>query len=316
MFCEYPLFLMKKFRKTYIEITNICNLKCPFCPQNKREPRLMNAQEFQHTIQQLAPYTSLLHLHVLGEPLLHPQTGLFLDICERSKTQVHLVTNGTLFHTRLDDLRGKKALRSVSFSLQSICAASTMDEFRHYLDLILDSIRTFKINHHPLFSLRLWNNGSATETISFTDAVQEIGKRFRFDNLEESLRSQRGLMLSENISINTAERFEWPHNKAVILDDTGSCLGLREQIAVLVDGTVVPCCLDSDGSINLGNLFTTPIDSILSSEKVKNIRKAFQKNTILEHLCKRCSYRTRFSSIKEQSTNSEPLAASELKADI
>lgn len=257
----------------------------------------MNAQEFQHALQQLAPYTSLLHLHVLGEPLLHPQTGLFLDMCEQLKTQVHLVTNGTHFHTRLDDLRGKKALRSVSFSLQSICTTSTIDEFRHYLDHLLDSIRSFKINKHPLFSLRLWNNGSATETISFTDAVQEIEKRFKLDNLEESLRTQRGLMLCENISINTAERFEWPHNKAAVLGDSGSCLGLREQLAVLVDGTVVPCCLDSDGSINLGNLFTTPLDTILSSEKVKNIRKAFQKNTVTEHLCKCCSYRSRFSSI-------------------
>jgi radical SAM protein with 4Fe4S-binding SPASM domain len=256
----------------------------------------MNAQEFQHVLQQLTPYTSLLHLHVLGEPLLHPQTGLFLDMCEQSKTQVHLVTNGTLFHTRLDDLRGKKSLRSVSFSLQSICATSTIDEFRHYLDCILDSIGTFKKNH-PLFSLRLWNNGSATETISFTDAVQEIGKRFKFDNLPDSLRSQRALMLNENISINTAERFEWPYNNAALVSDTGSCLGLREQIAVLADGTVVPCCLDSEGSINLGNLFTTSIDSILSSEKVKSIRSSFQRKRITENLCKRCSYRTRFASI-------------------
>jgi radical SAM protein with 4Fe4S-binding SPASM domain len=298
---------MKKFRKTYIEITNICNLKCPFCPQNKREPRLMNAQEFQQVLEQLAPYTSLLHLHVLGEPLLHPQIGIFLDLCEQSKIQVHLVTNGTLFHTRLDDLRNKRALRSISFSLQSVCAISTIDEFRHYLDRILDSIGTFKKNNHLVFSLRLWNNSSATETTSFTDAVQEIGKRFKFDNLPDSLHSQRALMLRENISINTAERFEWPHKNAALVGDTGSCLGLREQIAVLADGTVVPCCLDSEGSINLGNLFTTPIDTILSSGQVKSIRSAFQRKRITEDLCKRCSYRTRFSLTKDEPAKSRSL---------
>lgn len=285
---------MKKFRKTYIEITNICNLKCPFCPQNKREPRLMNAQEFENAIEQLTPYTSLLHLHVLGEPLLHPQLGVFLDICNQSHQQVHLVTNGTLFHTRLDDLREKKALRSVSFSLQSICATSGIEEFRHYLDLLLDSIGTFKKKNHPIFSLRLWNSGSPSEMVSYTDAIQEIEKRFKFYNLIDSLREQRALMLSENISINTAERFEWPHSSTPLIGETGSCLGLREQIAVLVDGTVVPCCLDSDGSIGLGNLFTTPLDTILASEKVKNIRSAFQKKSVIESLCKRCSYRTRF----------------------
>ncbi len=259
----------------------------------------MNAQEFQSTITQLAPHSSLLHLHVLGEPLLHPQLGLFLDICEESKQQVHLVTNGTLFHTRLDDLRGKKALRSVSFSLQSICATSGIDEFRHYLDHLLESIGTFKKKNRPLFSLRLWNNGGSSEMVNYTDAVVEIENRFKFDNLIGSLCNQRALMLSENISINTAERFEWPHSEAAMIGESGSCLGLREQIAVLVDGTVVPCCLDSEGSINLGNMFATPIDSILSSEKVKNIRSAFQKKKITENLCRRCSYRTRFSSPKE-----------------
>ncbi|HEX2956608.1 MAG TPA: radical SAM/SPASM domain-containing protein [Chitinispirillaceae bacterium] len=307
---------MKKFRKTYIEITNVCNLKCPFCPQNTREPRVMNAQEFQLVLEQLAPHTSLLHFHVLGEPLLHPQTGMFLDMCEQSKTPVHLVTNGTLFHARIDDLLEKKALRSVSFSLQSICACSTINEFRHYLDLLLNSIGIFKGKKKPLFNLRLWNNGSVSETISFTDAVIEIGKRFKCDNLIETLHSQRALMLNENISINTAERFEWPHNDAPLVGDTGSCLGLREQIAVLVDGTVVPCCLDSDGSIELGNLFTTPIDTILSSGKVRNIRSAFQKKRITENICKRCSYRTRFSLIKEQPSPPAPLAGSGLKADI
>jgi radical SAM protein with 4Fe4S-binding SPASM domain len=136
--------------------------------------------------------------------------------------------------------------------------------------------------------------------VSYTDAVQEIGKRFKFDNLIDSLREQRALMLKENISINTSERFEWPHNTATLVGDTGSCLGLKEQIAVLVDGTVVPCCLDSEGSISLGNLFTTPIDTILASEKAKGIRSAFQKKRVTENLCKRCSYRTRFSTIKEE----------------
>lgn len=275
----------------------------------------MNAQEFQNAIEQLAPHTSLLHLHVLGEPLLHPLIGPFLDICEQSKMHVHLVTNGTLFHNRLDDLRAKKALRSISFSLQSICATSTIDEFRHYLELLLDSIGTFKKKNHPLFSLRLWNNGSSTETVNYTDAVAEIQKRFNFDNLTDALRTQRALMLNENICINTAERFEWPHNTAAMIGDTGSCLGLREQIAVLVDGTVVPCCLDSEGSINLGNLFTTPIATILASEKVKNIRSAFQRKRVAENLCKRCSYRSRFSSIKEEPVKSGTLAGSGLNAD-
>ena len=35
----------------------------------------------------------------------------------------------------------------------------------------------------------------------------------------------------------------------------------------MVDGTIVPCCLDSEGVINLGNIFNDDIDAVLNSVK-------------------------------------------------
>jgi radical SAM protein with 4Fe4S-binding SPASM domain len=287
---------MRKFRKTYIEITNICNLSCPFCPQNKRDPRMMSAGEFGHALQQLAPYTSLLHFHVLGEPLLHPQTGSFLEMCHKTRTQVHIVTNGTHLHQCTTELQNRDALRSVSISLQSICATATKVEFCNYLDLLLEAIGTFDNSGPPLFSLRLWNRGSVSGKISFEEAIMEIEHRFNTQNLLESLRSQRGCMLRSNVCINTAGHFEWPHIGKEPEGDSGYCLGLKEQIAVLADGTVVPCCLDCEGVINLGNIFTTPIETILASDRTQVMKKSFQKNIVAEELCRHCRYRTRFSS--------------------
>lgn len=286
---------MKKFRKTYIEIINTCNLSCPFCPQNKRVPRMMSAVEFEHALNQLAPYTSLLHFHVLGEPLLHPLIGHFLDLCDKKQIRVHIVTNGTLLNKCIINLHNKDALRSVSISLQSMCATASFEEFSDYLTSLINAIETFQESASPLFTFRLWNKGSESGKITYSDAIREIERHFNINSLVESLNLQRGCMLRPNISINTAEHFEWPHiNDTSSENTTGYCLGLKEQIGVLTDGTVIPCCLDHEGIINLGNLFTTPLQTILASDRTQTIKKSFQKNMIAEELCKQCSYRKRF----------------------
>jgi radical SAM protein with 4Fe4S-binding SPASM domain len=142
----------------------------------------------------------------------------------------------------------------------------------------------------------LWNQGTTTtESISFEKALKEMGNRFKRKDLLDSLLTQRAMMLSENLSINTAERFEWPQLNTTAVGDTGYCLGLKEQIVVLADGTVVPCCLDSDGVMSLGNIFTTPLEMILLSDRAKNIQFSFRKNIVAEELCKHCTFRTRFS---------------------
>ena len=254
---------------------------------------MMSEEEFAHALNQIAPYTSLLHLHVLGEPLLHPLIGRFLDMCSEKQIRVHIVTNGTLLHNCIKDLHNRDALRSVSISLQSMCATASFEMFNEYLTTLLNAIETFQ-STSPLFTFRLWNKGSESGEITFDDALKEIERHFNTSSLAESLNLQRGCMLRPNISINTAEHFEWPHINDNSDSTTGYCLGLKEQIAVLVDGTVVPCCLDHEGIVNLGNLFTTSLEAILASDRTQTIKKSFQKNIITEELCKRCSYRLRF----------------------
>lgn len=255
---------------------------------------MMSAVEFEHALNQLAPYTSLLHLHVLGEPLLHPLIGHFLDLCDKKRIRVHIVTNGTLLNKCILNLHNRDALRSVSISLQSMCATASFEEFSDYLTTLINAIETFQKSRSPLFSFRLWNKGSEFGKITFEDALREIERHFNTSNLSESLNLQRGCMLRPNISINTAEYFEWPHINDTSENITGYCLGLKEQIGVLADGTVIPCCLDHEGIVKLGNLFTTPLETILGSDRAQTMKKSFQKNMIAEELCKQCSYRKRF----------------------
>ena len=72
------------------------------------------------------------------------------------------------------------------------------------------------------------------------------------------------------------------------------CLGLREQAAVLCDGTVVPCCLDHEGDIPLGNLLEQSLEEILSAPRAAALLRGFSDGKPSEELCRRCGFATRF----------------------
>lgn len=285
---------MKKFRKTYIEITNICNLSCEFCPKTGREARRMDRALFEEILRKLEGYAKHLYFHVMGEPLLHPEIGVFLDLCHISGYRVHITTNGTLIEQAADSLISKPALRQLNFSLHSFSANDNALSGDDYLEKIFCFIRRVK-EEELLIHLRLWNlqedGGSAGNQYVLQRIAQEFGTG-AFS--EEQLIPGNSIKLSEKVYLNQAARFEWPDMKRGVESGKAFCYGLRDQIAILSDGTVVPCCLDSEGMLNLGNISKQDLKDILTGERARKIYEGFSRREAVEELCKRCGYRTRF----------------------
>ena len=69
------------FSRAYVEITNVCNMACAFCPGTAREKGFMTPETFALLAGKLRRHTDYLYLHVMGEPLLHPQLAEILRIC-------------------------------------------------------------------------------------------------------------------------------------------------------------------------------------------------------------------------------------------
>ena len=290
----------KKFRKTYIEITNVCNLSCDFCPKNSRPPEFMNGSVFLEILENLLGISHLLHFHVMGEPLLHPEVGWFLDRCADFGYRVNLVTNGTLLAERGDALIGKPALRQVSISLQGL-EYSPMPSLDEYFETIFAFIRKSKC--HPgsgsAVSLRLWNIEAGADPSFQTVVLRKIASVFSAPEVRiDALPPQTPLRLAEKVYLNPAPRFEWPAGTNPEYGESGFCLGLRDQFAILVDGTVVPCCLDHAGMMALGNVAQSSIREILSSDRARRIRDGFAAGRVEEELCRKCSYRLRFNRAK------------------
>lgn len=276
--------------RVYIEITNRCNLACDFCHGTKRPLGTIPPEDFRRIAEKLRGETSYLYLHVLGEPLLHPQLKELLAIAGELGFRVCLVTNGTLLHKRREELLAAKSLHKVSVSLHSFEGNGGAGDLPAYLQQVWEVCLPLS-ERGVLCALRLWNEGTAPRLNSAVEAFlsQRIGR-----DVESLPRDARGnRTLRPNLFLERAERFGWPDLNA---PESGAnfCHGFTRQLAVLWDGTVTPCCLDSEGDIPLGNLLSQPLEEILQGERAAAMAAGFAARKPTEELCRRCGYARRF----------------------
>lgn len=274
-------------RKAYLEITNVCNLHCSFCPGTRREPKFLTTEEFKTLASKLRGHTDYLYFHLMGEPLLHPKLQELLEIAAALGFRVMITTNGTLLKQTGEILLSSRALHKVNLSLQSF-EANEQGELHAYLGACTDFAKRAAASG-ILCEFRLWNQGGLEnlngEILSFlAEAFPQPWEK-----------SRNGSRLSEKIWLDPGERFHWPDLELDELRSAGFCYGLRDQIGVLCDGTVVPCCLDHEGDIPLGNLFAQELQEILDGPRAKAIYEGFSRRKVSEPLCRRCGYAERFS---------------------
>lgn len=273
--------------KAYLEITNVCNLNCSFCHGTIREPKFISLKEFKTTATRLRPFADYLYFHLLGEPLLHPDLAEFFSIAGELGFKVNITTNGTLLSKKADVLLNANALRKISISLHSYEVNSIGMSLDEYLSMCFEFSKKAAENK-KIAVMRLWNKGG------FDSLNAEILEKMHkaFEGHWQELYS--GYKLCEYVFLEWGELFDWPDKNAEDIGSNHSCYGLRDQVGVLVDGTVVPCCLDAEGTINLGNIFESDLEEILSSERAENLKKSFQTRNVIEDLCRRCGYAKRF----------------------
>lgn len=277
--------------RLYLEITTCCNLSCSFCPGTRRPAAFLSPEQFRVLAQKLRPYGQYLYLHVMGEPLLHPHLPQLLAICRELDFRTNLTTNGTLLPKKQAQLLAAPALRKVSISLHSF-EANAAGDFSAYLSGCTDFSAAAK-KAGILSDFRLWNlDGAATRGLhEQNDAILAHLHRV-FPGAWQ--KNTWGWRLEDRIFLSYGERFDWPDESALDHGAAGRCRALSDQLAVLCDGTVVPCCLDHAGTLALGNLFTQELIDILASPRACRMREGFACGERTEPLCRRCGYSERF----------------------
>lgn len=290
---------MKKFKKFYIETTSICNLACSFCPPTQRQAQFIKLEDFRKILDDIRPHTDYIYFHVKGEPLLHPKIDQLLDISHEKGFKVNITTNGTLLHKAAHKLLGKPALRQINFSLHSFDGHEGSTDREGYITSVLSFVREATAISNLIVSFRLWNLTQDNETNlqrSRNRATLELIEReFGLDyRIEEKVSPGSGIKLADRVYLNQDHEFDWPSLSAPEDDGRGFCHALRNQAGILVDGTVIPCCLDGEGVINLGNVHNTPFSEIIEGERATRLYEGFSQRIAVEELCRKCGYRKRF----------------------
>lgn len=278
--------MKKRFKKIYIEITNRCNLNCSFCGKNKRDYRDMSLLEFELVINKIKKYTDYIYLHVKGEPLLYSNLDSLLSICDNTNIKVNITTNGVFLKEKLSVLMNHFCIRQINISLHS------ENNKKNYF---LDVFSSGKVLSTKMFiSYRIWDLKEYKLNKKSTEIVNKI---IEFYNLSpvivDKLYNDKNIKIASNTFVNKENIFTWPDVDNDILVD-GFCYGLKTHIAILSNGDIVPCCLDANGEIKLGNIFEDSLDDVLNGDIYKSLLKSFKDNKAIHPLCKSCNFKNRF----------------------
>ena len=273
------------YSRAYVEITNICNMRCSFCHGHSRKMRQLTREEFAHILRQLQGQTGYVYYHLMGEPLTHPNLPEFLAMARQQGFKSVITTNGTLLHKVLPALL-EAGLHKLSISLHSF-EQDDEETFRTYLSHVAQAAIT-AAEAGTVVVLRLWNKG-------FDKGRNDLALEFLQNAIPGQWKENtRGFRIREKFYLEWGDRFQWPDKDAPVQGEKVRCYGMVDHFGILCDGTVVPCCLDSEGVINLGNVFTDDLSAILSSPRAEAITKGFARRTASEELCRRCGYAQRF----------------------
>ncbi|MDT8388978.1 MAG: radical SAM/SPASM domain-containing protein [Lentisphaeria bacterium] len=290
----------KRFKHVYVEVTNRCNLTCAFCPTSSRPPDEMSVDVFARIIAQLVPLCEAVCLHVLGEPLRHARFPELIGICARLGVPVVVTTNGTLLTPSAVQALLHPGVRQVNVSLHGLAEAGDSAWRQAKLTGILAFAGRALRERPDLFvNLRLWNaRGHAKPSPDDAwNATVRSAIESQFGVVIPGAQAwgrRKGRRLTGQLYLHRDTVFEWPALSGPVLTERGFCHGLGTHFGILADGTVVPCCLDHAGVMALGNCREKPVADILSSPRAMAILNGFHTNRIVEPLCRRCLFRTRF----------------------
>ena len=273
------------YSRVYVEITNICNRSCSFCHGHSRVPGRMGREDFVRILEQLEGKTKYLCYHLMGEPLTHPELPLFLRMAEEKGFRSVITTNGTLLKDRGAELIAAGP-HKVSISLHSF-EGEEGDAFDRYLEETA-AFAQAAVEAGIIVVFRLWNRGCDGGKNS---SILDLFRRRLPGPWAENT---RGYRIRDRLFLEWGDRFQWPDREAAERGDSVFCYGLQDHFGILLDGSVVPCCLDSDGVITLGNVFREELEQILTSPRAEAMVQGFRCRTATEDLCRRCGYASRF----------------------
>lgn len=262
---------------------------------------MMGLDLFRDIIKQVAPLTDLVCFHLMGEPLAHPDFAQMVEICAEHQVKIFLVSNAILLKPEKFATLLNPAFYQINFSLHSFFDNFPGKDPSRYLQRIFAFTELAMAERPELFiNYRLWNLHEPTAHAESNKAMlSRICSYFAVPEPNSiDVRQQKNVKLKNRLYLHFDTEFTWPGLNQPILGKHGQCYGLSSHFGILVDGTVVPCCLDKEAAISLGNVKEVSIAQVLASSRARALLQGFKNHQLVEDLCRRCQYIERFQQSK------------------
>ncbi len=286
-----------KFYRIYIELTNVCGLSCSFCPTKALPTKEMDLDFFESIVKQAKTYTKEIACHVVGDPLTLSNLGAYLDIIHKHGLKAMLTTSGYFLKKHSYDTLFHPCVKQINISLNSFNKNDTSLTFEQYMNPVLALCEAkLEREEETFINLRVWNLDAMMSERMFNETLFEklsssFDTKLDLNTIYEE--KPKSLRLASKVLVHFDNYFEWPslNNKNY---GHGTCQGLQSHVAILASGKVVPCCLDCDGIIELGDLHENTLDEILTAKRAVDMLEGFKEGKAVEELCQKCSYKDRF----------------------
>jgi len=257
----------------------------------------MDLAFFESVIKEAKGFTREIACHVVGDPLTLPNLKAYLDIIDRYNMKAMLTTSGYFMKKHTFETLFHPAVKQINVSLNAFNKNDTSITFEQYMQPILNLCHEKVKQKKELFiNLRMWNLDEAMSEAKFNQALFELLEKafeVRLDLKALDPKEKKSIRLANKVLLHFDNYFEWPslQNKNY---GHGTCQGLTSHIGILSNGDVVPCCLDHEAVMNLGNVKAQSLNEILDSKRASAMREGFKVGQCSEEMCLKCSYKDRF----------------------
>ncbi|CAA6805679.1 MAG: Radical SAM protein [uncultured Sulfurovum sp.] len=286
-----------KFYRIYIELTNVCGLRCSFCPTKALANTTMNLTFFESVVKEAKGFTREIACHVVGDPLTLPNLEHYLDIIHKYKMKAMLTTSGYFMKKHAFETLFHPAVKQINVSLNAFNKNDTSISFEQYMKPILALCHEKVKQEKELFiNLRMWNLDEIMSEEKFnSELFSLLKKEFKvaLDLNTLNPKEKKSLRLDNKVLLHFDNYFEWPSLKNKNYGH-GTCQGLNSHIGVLANGDVIPCCLDNDAVMKLGNVKEQSLKDIVQGKRATDMIKGFREGQCSEEMCLKCSYKDRF----------------------
>ncbi|TQR32335.1 radical SAM protein [Campylobacter sp. MIT 99-7217] len=277
-----------KFQKIYIELSDICGLECSFCPSVKALRGVMSLDDFENLARKIHNKARLFTFHLLGDPLILENLEQYLNIARAYKMKLELTTSGFYLSKKNQALLLEfDNIRQINLSLMSFLSQKKL-KFEAYFSPILELCdKHISLKKQSFINLRLWNLKPNFQSPLQNEPIYKLLEEHFKLKIDKEARQNR---LARKIFLHQARLFKWASLNSKKIKTTGSCHALSKQLGVLSNGILVPCCLDSAGQINLGNIFENSLEELSLKPRFVKMKEGFKRGILLEELCQKCEF--------------------------